>query len=149
MQRTAAGYETDFALWAQEQAAALREGRFADVDIENVSEEIESLARRDRSELRSRLTKLMLHLLKFEYQPGKTSRSWRVTIVHQAIKIEQLLMESPSLKSCYADVATTAYRHARREAATETGLPIATFPETPTSDFEKLVTAELEAGLTP
>jgi hypothetical protein len=138
MQKTApAGYDADFALWAESQAAALREGRFADLDVPNLAEEVDALARRDRRELRSRLTALALHVLKLQYQPERASGSWRGTIVEQATKIQELLAESPSLAPSLPDLQAIAYSDARRQAAAETGLPIATFPETSTPEFER------------
>jgi hypothetical protein len=59
-----AGYEQDFARWSAEQAALLREGGFEFVDLENVAEEIESLGRSDRKEIRNRQEVLLRHLLK-------------------------------------------------------------------------------------
>ena len=145
MQETArTGYEADFAQWAESQAAALRDGRFADVDIENVSEEIESLSRSDRRELRSRLTTLMLHLLKFQYQPERATPSWRLTILEQVAKIDELLEESPSLKPAFAEFYPAAYGRARREASVETELPLATFPATPTAEFLAALGAALD-----
>jgi hypothetical protein len=139
MRKTAApaGYDADFALWAESQAAALRDGRFEDLDVPNLAEEVEALARRDRRELRSRLTELALHLLKLQYQPGRASGSWCSTILEQATRIKELLDESPSLAPSMPEVSAGAYRAARRRAALETALPLATFPETPTPDFER------------
>ncbi len=134
---TPAGYESDFALWAESQAAALRERRFDDLDVPNLAEEVDGLARRDRRELRSRLTVLAAHLLKVLHQPERASGSWRGTIVEQVRKIRELLEESPSLVPSMPAFTEGAYRDARPEAAAETGLPIATFPETPSPAFER------------
>jgi hypothetical protein len=92
----------------QRTAAAIREGRFKDVDVENVSEEIEALARGDKRELRSRLATLMMHLLKLEYRPEKATPSWRVTIFEQATSIAELLQESPSLRPAFNDSLATS-----------------------------------------
>jgi len=132
-----AGYEADFALWAESQAAALRDGRFADLDLPNLSEEIDALGRRDRRELRSRLTTLSVHLLKLLYQPERASGSWRGTIVEQATRIGELLEDSPSLLQHVAAFTDSAYGNARRQAAAETGLPIETFPEQRTPLFDR------------
>jgi hypothetical protein len=149
MQKTAAaGYDADFALWSQEQAAALREGRFHDVDIENVSEEIASLGRSDKRELRNRLVTLMVHLLKLEYQPEKATPSWRGTIVEQARKIRELLEESPSLKPSLDGLVADVYRDARQQATAETGLPIATFPGTPSTRLKYGLDVELPGRFT-
>lgn len=130
-----AGYDVDFVLWAESQAAALREGRFSDVDIENVSEEIEALARRDRSKMRSRLAKLVQHLLELEYQPQKATRSWRLTIFEEATQYWELMNDSPSLKATLDETWAVAYAKGRKLAAIETGLPLATFLEHPTAEF--------------
>lgn len=137
-------YETDFVLWSKQQAAALREGRFADLDLPNLSEEIEALARSDRRELRSRLTVLEMHLLKFEYQPDRAARSWLSTIVEQAVKITELLRESPTL---HGEILTSAiidgYADGRRRASAETGLPLERFPEQPTPALGERIQAAL------
>ncbi len=78
-----AGYEDDFALWSAEQAAFIRAGKFDRVDLENVAEEIESLGKSDKRQIRSRLQVLMLHLLKWERQPAERSRSWSSSIRDQ------------------------------------------------------------------
>jgi hypothetical protein len=132
-----AEYDADFALWAESQAAALREGRFDELDVPNLAEEVEALGRRDRRELRSRLTVLALHMLKLQCHPERASSSWRSAILEQATKIKELLDESPSLAPSMPELTASAYRDARRRASLETGLPVATFPETATPDFER------------
>jgi hypothetical protein len=134
-----AGYEADFALWAESQAAALRDGRFADLDLPNLSEEIDALGRRDRRELRARITTLAVHVLKLLYQPERASGSWRGTIVEQATRIGELLEDSPSLVQHVEAFTDVAYGNARRQAAAETGLPIETFPPARTPEFDRAV----------
>src|ERR1035438_9493947 len=102
--RLQALYEQDFALWAEETARLLRAGALDDLDIENLAEEIESMGRKDRRELRSRLKVLLSHLLKWRIQPDhRSGGSWRSTIAIQRSDIEQLLEESPSLRSRLKD----------------------------------------------
>jgi hypothetical protein len=138
-QRTApaAGYETDFALWVEDQAAALRDGRFGDVDAANVTDELEGLIRRDRRSIRRRLTLVAMHLLKLEFQPDKETRSWRNTIRVQAREIARILKDSPSLRRELPDFVAEAYADARKDASGETALPIGTFPQAPTPAFER------------
>jgi hypothetical protein len=144
MQRTApAGYDTDFALWAESQATALRERRFDDLDLANLIEEIDALSRSDRNRLQSRLTKLAFHLLKLQHQPDRASRSWLRTIVEQSARIRRLLKNSPSVRPALPELIAEAYADARRAASAETGLAIADFPETPTPDFEQSLQAAL------
>ncbi len=121
-------YETDFYAWTQQQAALMKEGCLADLDLMNVLEEIESLGRKEVSELRSRYKVLVLHLLKEMFQPERSGRSWRTTILNQRLEIARHIAEDSSLKPKADSLFETAYADARRLAASETGLPIATFP---------------------
>ena len=91
-------YESDFYAWTQEQAKVLKSQAWAQLDTINLIEEIESLGRRERQELRSRFEILVGHLLKWQYQPEAHSNSWLATIREQRRKIQRLLQESPSLK---------------------------------------------------
>jgi hypothetical protein len=145
MQRTApaAGYEADFALWVQDQAAALNDGRFADVDVAHVIEELNGLVSSNRREIARRLTLVATHLLKLEFQPEKKTRSWIKTIRTQSREIDGILKESPSLRREIPDAVVKAYANAREDAADETGLPIGTFPPTPTPAFERALAAAL------
>jgi hypothetical protein len=97
-------YQTDFYQWTIEQSDRLRLGKFAELDLENLAEEIESLGKQQRQELRNRLGILIGHLLKWHYQPEKQSKSWRVTIRGQRREIKYLLLQNPSLKP-YLDEA--------------------------------------------
>ncbi len=63
-------YDRDFFAWANEQAALLREGKLEEADLESIAEEIESMGKTEKRELISRLTVLLLHLLKWRYQGG-------------------------------------------------------------------------------
>jgi hypothetical protein len=121
-------YERDFYAWAGEQAALLRSGRLTDADILNIAEEIESMGRSEKRELVSRLTVLMLHLLKWQFQPGLRGASWETTIKVQRIRLADHLADNPSLKPHLADAIASAYRVARLEASSETGLNPTTFP---------------------
>lgn len=127
-----ADYETDFYLWTQQQAALLRQGEFNRValDFANIAEEIESMGRRERHSIRSYLSNVIMHLLKWRYQPERRGTSWRSSINNGRYQLEELLDESPSLKPQLASLAQKAYLNARRIAADETGLPPTTFPET-------------------
>jgi hypothetical protein len=124
-----ARYDKDFALWCAEQGAALREGRWAALDRENLAEEIESLGRRDRREIESRLKTLLVHLLKYRYQPRKVKPGWSSTIREQRRQLQKIINESPSLRAYPAEVLNEEYVYARADAADETGLEIGTFPE--------------------
>ncbi len=123
-----APYEEDFALWSAEQAALIRAGKFDRVDLENVAEEIESLGRGNKSEIVSRMTIILVHLLKWQFQPERASNSWAASILEGRIRIADLLAESPSLRDYPAQALHRAYRAAPLAAAGETGLSLKTFP---------------------
>ena len=123
------GYEEDFVLWTERQAALIRAGRFELVDWENVAEEIESLGVSDRREWGHRLEVLMMHFLKWQFQPIHRSRSWRSTIRVQRGRIERLLKQSPSLRRQVAALSKEHYASARDMASAETGFAPQTFPE--------------------
>ncbi|HEY2619603.1 MAG TPA: DUF29 domain-containing protein [Acetobacteraceae bacterium] len=120
-------YDQDFYAWANEQAALLRAGKLTEADIENIAEEIESMGRSEKRELVSRLTMLLQHLLKWQYQPGRHSTSWRLTIENTRLQLEDHLNDNPSLKSQLEEAMRSAYRRAINEAVAETGFPRTTF----------------------
>jgi len=134
---TASLYEVDFYGWTQEQVELLRSGRLSEIDLYNVIEEIEDMGKRQKQELRSRLTILFMHLLKWQYQPFRQSSSWSSTIKVQRIEIRNHLSENPSLKSSLNDVIGKAWGLALAKAEHETGLNSATFPQECPWTFEQ------------
>ena len=128
---TIAAYETDFYQWTQQQAALMRQGEFnrIDLDIENIAEEIESMGRRDRHALRSYLHNILIHLLKWRYQPERRGTSGCLSIKNGRHQVDILVEDSPSLQMKTPDLMAKEYAQARENAALETGLPLATFPE--------------------
>ena len=121
-------YETDIYAWSQRQVALLRAEEFAEVDWAHVIEEIESLGTSQRSELRNRLLILIMHLLKWQYQPELQSRSWAATITVQRDDLEILLKDNPSLRPRLPEFIEEAYPRAIKRAVSETGLRKSTFP---------------------
>lgn len=122
-------YETDFYAWTQEQAEFLRDQRWSQLDLPNLIEEIKSLGKQQQAELRNRLSVLIGHLLKWEYQSDKQSRSWLATIRVQRRDILRLLRENPSLKSYFEEALAEAHKDSRDLAMGETDLPSRTFPK--------------------
>jgi hypothetical protein len=118
---TASLYDEDFAVWTAETARLLRAGLFDEVDIEHVAEEIEDMGKRDKRELHSRLTVLILHLLKWKRQPEST-------LLAQRAELDRLLEDSPSLRRTIAAAIAKVYPDVRQLAESETGLPGAAFP---------------------
>jgi hypothetical protein len=128
MARNSVDYEEDFYAWTIDQARLLRSGELAAIDAANIAEEIESMGRSDRRELKSRLVVLIMHLLKWRRQPAARSRSWSATIEEQRLQIEGVLAESPSLRPTTAAMLPEAYVIARARAIAETGLADDLFP---------------------
>jgi Domain of unknown function DUF29 len=122
-------YEIDFYAWTQEQAKFLKHQQWSQLDLPNLIEEIESLGKQQRAELRNRLSLLIGHLLKWEYQTSKRSRSWLNTIRIQRLDVAELLKENPSLKPYLEELLETAYAKGLALASGETNLPRKTFPE--------------------
>ncbi|SMF71363.1 protein of unknown function DUF29 [Azospirillum oryzae] len=125
---TASLYDRDFYAWANEQAALLRAGKLDAADIAHIAEEIESMGRSEKRELVSRLTILLLQLLKWQFQPSRRGASWEASIANSRDDLVDHLEDNPSLKSRLPDAIEAAYRRARRDAAAETGLSASTFP---------------------
>ena len=134
-----AGYETDFHAWANEQGALLRAGKFSAADIENIAEEIESLGRSEKRELASRLAGLLLHLLKWQFQPGLQSRSWQLSIIEQREAVVSHLADNPSLKSRLQDCIRSAYGRAHLGVQRETGLSDKMFPASCPYTFQQMM----------
>jgi hypothetical protein len=128
MPRNRVDYEEDFYAWTAEQARLLRSGELTSIDVANIAEEIESLGRSDKRAIESRLTVLLMHLLKWQIQSKMRSQSWSGTILEQRRRIEKLLRESPSLRASVNEALAEAYSDAREAASNETGLPETDFP---------------------
>jgi len=123
-----AAYERDSYAWASEQAALLRAGRLNEADIAHIAEEIESMGKAEKRELVSRLTVLLLHLLKWRVQPGMRGGSLQATIEVQRRDLSRLLRDNPSLKSTLDEAMSDAYGDVIILAASETGLPETALP---------------------
>jgi len=122
-------YETDFYTWTQEQSALLKAGQFSELDLDNLVEEIESMGRSEKRALESRLTVLLQHLLKWQYQPVRRGRSWQLTIKIQRIEFLKVLRDNLGLKNGLEQLLVDAYLSAVIKASQETGLDESIFPE--------------------
>ena len=132
-------YDRDFYAWANEQAALLRSGDWARADVEHIAQEIESMGKTEKRELVSRLTILLLHVLKWQFQPSRRSASWRASINNARDDISDHLDDNPSLQSQLAASVAAGYRRARRQAAAETELDEETFPQSCPWSFDQLM----------
>ena len=121
-------YEEDFYAWTQHQATLLRDGDWAALDVANLIEEIETMGRSERRELANRLEQLLLHMLKWQYQPTRRSRSWLASIRYQRMGIARLLDDNPSLRGMIPALLENVYASAVLRAEIETNLAVTVFP---------------------
>jgi len=138
MDKQTAGYDSDFYSWSQEQGRLVREGRWSEVDRDNVAEEIESLWREQFNKLESAIRALLTHMLKWDHQPERPSRSRAISIATQRLELNDVLADNPGLKPRIDEAITRAYRKARLEASSETGLAKAKFAETCPYSFNEI-----------
>jgi hypothetical protein len=137
-------YDTDFVAWIDEQAAQLRARATNALDWDNLAEEIESMGRSQRQEVRSRLKRICQHLLKWQYQRDGRSRSWQTTIEMQRDDLEEVLLDSPSLRFYAATQLTKVYKAGRKVAVNETG--IESLPEVCPWTIEQIIDPEFWPG---
>jgi len=147
MSKTAAAklYEHDFYTWALTQVQALRQGLVNELDLENLAEEVEDMARSEVRELDSRLQVLLAHLLKWAYEPEGRSKSWRLTLKEQRLQVRKLLRHNPGLRPKIGEILRDAYEGARVQAAKETPLDESDFPVECPWTFER----SIEDGFLP
>jgi len=120
-------YEADETAWLDAMVALIAEGRTSEFDLPNLQEYLESMAKRDRKEMTSRLQVLLAHLLKWEYQPDNRSKSWQRTIQNQRWEIQDDC-GSRTLRNHAAAELSTVYTRAAVDAAYETGMELEQFP---------------------
>jgi len=121
-------YEQDLFAWTQQQVNLLTHQRWHELDVENLIDELEGMARRDRREMTNRLIILIAHLLKWEFQPDHQSGSWRGSIQEERLQLNGLLEDSPSLHQQFIESLEKAYPQAVKLASKETELPTTKFP---------------------
>ena len=123
-------YDRDFLLWTQQQVECLRKGRWVELDIEHLVEELEALGRSEQKEFGSYLQVLLMHLLKCQYQPERQTKSWDNTLSNCRDKIQDCLEDTPSLQRFLQEPEwiNKYYRRARRDAAKETQKSAEIFP---------------------
>jgi hypothetical protein len=124
-----ADYDRDFYSWLMEQARHMRAGRWEALDRDNLAEEIESLGREQFNKLESALRVLMMHMLKWDHQPKRRSRSWWASISEQRLRLGNVLADNPGLRPRINEAIARAYPRARLGAIKETDLEPEHFPE--------------------
>jgi hypothetical protein len=115
-------------VWSCRNAKLLREGRYTEADVANIAEEIESLGKEQVHGLGGQLSRLLMHLLKYQHQPLRRSRSSQVSIVNSRIRISRYLRDNPSLRLRIDELMPGAYQDAVKEASVQAGLPKQDFP---------------------
>ena len=120
---------TDFNVWINQTTALLQKRCWQDIDVERLIEEIQDLGKSEQRAITSQLTRLLMHLLKWQYQPQRRSDSWLDSITDARTQIELAIADSPSLKSYPAVQLKESYSRARRQAAKQTGIQASAFPE--------------------
>lgn len=141
MDNTSIKYEKDFYAWALYNAELIRQGKISQIDFENIAEEIESMGKSDRRELVNRFAVLLSHLLKWKHQPERRGNSWKYTIKTQRLEVNELLLDSPSLKYELKSQFDYAYEKALLIVIKETGLSL--------TSFNKLCPFSLDESLSP
>jgi hypothetical protein len=121
-------YDQDFYLWLKTTAQLLKEKQFNQIDLENLIEEIETMGRSEKKSLKSNLIVLLLHLLKWQYQPNKRYGSGKASIIEHRRRLNDDLEDSPSLNSYLSEILVKCYQEARKQASAETDLSLSHFP---------------------
>lgn len=121
-------YTSDETAWLEAMARLALERRDTELDYEHLAEYLSEMAGRDRREVESRLAVLIAHLLKWQFQPEKRSRSWRLTVEQQRQELRRLLCSGTLRNHAEASLAD-AYIDGVRQAAIETGLAESEFPD--------------------
>lgn len=134
-------YAADETAWLDAMATLARRGEVAELDLENLSEYLTNMAQRDRREVKSRLALLIAHLLKWEFQPEKRTRSWQSTVVTQRQELVELA--GRGVLHAYAEsILSEAYANAIEQVTAETALPATTFPAVCRYSLADLLTVE-------
>jgi hypothetical protein len=126
-------YDRDLNLWLETAIAQLKVGDLHNLDVENLIEELEGLAGRDKRELRSRLATLLEHLLKRCYVKSNYDYAgWEITIDRTRFEIMGILQDSPSLKNYLGsdELFYEAFALALRTVRKNQGYDFVEFPDT-------------------
>lgn len=122
-------YAADLYGWVQDQVALIKAGRLSEIDAENIADELGDVGNEQYDKLEGAIRVVLLHLLKWDHQPSRRSRSWVGSIVEQRRRVARVLKKNPSLQPHIAEAVLEAYEDAQTAAAVETNLPEKTFPD--------------------
>ncbi|WP_257274691.1 MULTISPECIES: DUF29 domain-containing protein [unclassified Endozoicomonas] len=143
-------YDTDFYTWSYQQAELIRQGRFNELDMDNLIEEVEDMGKARYRALESCLEQLLSHALKWQMQSGKDDlhdmdqwfRSWSISIGKQRIAILKELKKNPGLHNKLDEIFLDAYDYSRKLAANEMQCKPDVFPPQCPWTYEQIMTED-------
>jgi hypothetical protein len=135
-------HEKDVYGWAVHTAQLLRDKKMTEVDFDNIIEEMEALGRSEKHELINRLSLVISHLLKWQFQPTMRGHSWKYTIEEQREQAKIHWVDNPSLTSKLDEIIAKSYKVSVSKATRETGLDKKTFPVGCPYTFEQIMDDE-------
>lgn len=133
-------YEEDFAAWTAAQASMLRERRFAELDLEHLAEEVESVGRSEFRAFSNAIELIVFHMLKWDYQPELRGQSWHRSINDQRKMVRKLIKENPSFKARTAEAIETAFIGMPDAVDDETGVPAHRLPQSCPYGWDEIMT---------
>lgn len=137
-------YGDDLYTWAAEQAALLRAGRLTEIDAINLAEEIDDVASAQYDKLESASTVLLQHMLKWDHQPERRSRSWQNTIREQRLRVLRQLTRNPGLKGRLDEALADGYKYGCGRASSETDLDLDHFPRSLPYSWDEIMSRDHE-----
>lgn len=135
-------YEEDFYGWTVNTAQLLRDKKMSEIDFDHIAEELEDMVSSNETQMINRLTLVLSHLLKWQFQPNMRGHSWIYTIREQRKRSKIHLRKNPSLKSKLNEILLDAYDISVLEAAKESGLDEKTFPSECPYTFDQIMNDE-------
>ena len=142
LRRQSPGYAEDYAAWLGHQVDLMKAGRWAELDSAQLIDEVEDLGKSEFSAFVSAIEIVLVHMLKWEFQPERRTRSWAASIVEHRRRLSQALDDSPSFKARRDDAVARAYHVATARAAAETNLPLSVFPANNPFDWDAITSRE-------
>jgi hypothetical protein len=121
-------YKDDLFGWVEDQVALLKSGQLSEIDAVNIADELSDVGNEQYDKLESAIRIVLLHLLKWDQQPERRSRSWVLSIAEHRRRIHRVLKKNPSLRPSIEDALSEAYEDARGDVAGETNLPMSAIP---------------------
>ena len=137
-------HEDDIYTWSLEQIELLKAGRLDEVDAANIAWELEDVPGNIRDKLESAIAVLAMHILKWDHQPERRSRSWALTVREQRRRIDRLLKKNPGLKGELSESVTHGYANGRDRALAQTDLPELELPEKNPYSFKDIMTRDIK-----